>query len=69
MTLLLNFSRVFIFRIPVFWALQHWTALGEASVGAMMLISNFSSGVLAAVIVAFVIWQYRKEYLKPAPGP
>ena len=64
LTLALNFARVFIFRIPVFWALQHWTAMGQASVGAVMLISNFSSGVLAAVVAAFVLRRYRAKYLR-----
>ena len=63
LTLVLNFARVFIFRIPVFWFLQHCTALGEASVGAVMLVSNFSSGVLAAVIAFFVLRRYRARYL------
>ena len=68
LTLALNFARVFIFRIPVFWFLQHYTALGQASVGAVMLISNFSSGVLAAGIAVFVIRHYRAKYLTPDPA-
>ena len=68
LTLALNFARVFIFRIPVFWFLQHYTALGQASVGAVMLISNFSSGVLAAGIAVFVIRRYRAKYLTPDPA-
>lgn len=63
LTLLLNFSRVFIFRIPVFWLLQHYTQLGEASAGVVMMISNTSSGVLAAVISLLVLRQFRKQYL------
>lgn len=62
LTLALNFARVFVFRIPVFWVLQHLTSLGEASVGAVMLISNGASGVLAAVVAAVVIRQYRRRY-------
>ena len=63
LTLLLNFSRVFIFRIPVFWLLQHCTQLGEASAGVVMMISNTSSGVLAAAISLLVLRQFRKQYL------
>ena len=48
LTLLLNFARLFLFRIPVFWFLQNYTTLGPASVGAVMLVSNFASGILAA---------------------
>lgn len=62
LTLVLNFARVFVFRIPVFWFLQHCTALGEASVGAVMLISNFSSSVLAGIIALLVIRRYKKQY-------
>ncbi|MCR5824950.1 MAG: MATE family efflux transporter [Oscillospiraceae bacterium] len=62
LTMVLNVARVFIFRIPVFWALQHWTGLGEASVGAVMLISNFASGVLAAAVVVPVIRRFRKRF-------
>ena len=62
LTLLLNFARVFIFRIPVFWFLQHGTSLGEMSAGVVMLVSNFSSGVLAAILAVLVIRRYRKQY-------
>ena len=69
LTLLLNFARVFIFRIPVFWVLQNWTNVGEASVGMVMLVSNFSSGVLAAIISVFVIRSFKRQYLSKAPEP
>ncbi len=64
LTLLLNFARVFVFRIPVFWLLQHATQLGEKSAGVVMLVSNLSSGLFAALICAFVIWRYRKRFIK-----
>ena len=67
LTLLLNFARVFIFRIPVFWVLQNWTSAGEASVGMVMLISNFSSGVMAAIISVFVIRSFKRKYLSTDP--
>ena len=63
LTLLLNFSRVFVFRIPVFWALQHWTSLGEKSVGIVMMVSNISVAVLAGVVCVFVIARYKRRYL------
>lgn len=62
LTLVLNFARVFVFRIPVFWLLQHCTSLGEASAGVVMLVSNLSSGLLAAAIGAAVIRRYKKQY-------
>ena len=63
LTLVLNFMRVFIFRIPLFWAMQHLTSLGERSVGLMMLVSNSSAGLMAAIAAFFVIREYRKKYL------
>ena len=72
LTLLLNFARVFVFRIPVFWFLQHFTALGEASAGVVMMVSNTSSGILAAVVSVFVIRRFKKRYFaqldRPAEG-
>ena len=62
-TLILNFARVFLFRIPVLWFLQNYTGLGEDSVGAVMFISNTASGIAAAAVGATVIWRYKKKYL------
>ena len=63
LTLLLNFSRVFIFRIPVFWFLQNYTDLGSASTGAVMMISNLLTGIAAIIIGMIVIGRFRKEYV------
>lgn len=54
-TLLMNFCRVFVFRIPVLWALQQFTTLGNISVGIVMVVSNTCSGILAAIIAAIEI--------------
>ena len=62
LTLVLNFSRVFLFRIPVFWFLQNFTQAGEASVGLVMMISNTLVTILAVVIALTVILRYRREY-------
>lgn len=55
LTLLINFSRVFIFRIPVLWALQQFTALGSRSVGVVMMVSNVLVSLFAVIISFFVI--------------
>lgn len=60
LTLAINFSRVFIFRIPVLWALQRFTTLGAESVGIVMLVSNVSVGVVAAAVGAVVIRKLRR---------
>lgn len=52
-TLVMNFCRVFVFRIPVLWALQQFTNLGSSSAGIVMGVSNIGSGLLAAFILIF----------------
>ncbi|MBO5278156.1 MAG: MATE family efflux transporter [Lachnospiraceae bacterium] len=54
LTLLLNFCRVFVFRIPVLWALQNFTQLGSESVGITMMVSNILVAVMAIVVVSIV---------------
>lgn len=49
-TLVMNFCRVFLFRVPVLWALQQFTDLGNVSAGIVMAVSNVASSVLAAVV-------------------
>ena len=62
LTLVLNFARVFVFRIPVFWFLQHCTSLGEASVGIVMMISNISVAVAAGITALVVIRRFKREH-------
>ncbi len=62
LTLLLNFARVFLFRIPVFWFLQRFTSLGEKSVGMVMMISNTAVAVLALFVGLFVIRRFKRRY-------
>lgn len=61
-TLFINFCRVFVFRIPLLWALQHFTALGSESVGIVMGVSNLSIGVLSLTIGLYEVWKIRREY-------
>ena len=62
LTLILNVARVFVFRIPVFWFLQHCTSIGEASVGIVMMVSNTAVAVAAGITAVFVIRRFKKEY-------
>lgn len=62
LTLILNFSRVFVFRIPVFWFLQHCTNFGEASVGIVMMVSNISVAVAAGITALVVIRRFKREH-------
>ena len=63
LSMLINVSRVFVFRIPVFYFLQHFTDYGEASVGIVMMVSNISVAVMAVIVAAIVIHNFKKEYL------
>lgn len=62
LTLVLNFSRVFVFRIPVFWFLQHCTDIGQASVGIVMMVSNISVAVAAGITALVVIRRFKREH-------
>ncbi len=54
-SMIINFSRVFIFRIPVLWALQNFSTLGSESVGIVMMVSNILVAVMSSTICVFVL--------------
>ncbi len=68
LTLLLNVSRVFVFRIPVFWMLQNLTSLGSGSVGLMMMLSNTLVAVMAVVLAAREVLLLHRSYASGAGG-
>ena len=55
LTMLLNVSRVFVFRIPVLWYLQQFTNVGPEAVGITMMVSNVCVGITAVVVVIPVL--------------
>ncbi len=59
LTLLLNLTRVFVFRVPVLWLLQRFTGLGAEAVGVTMMVSNVSVGVCALLAVLPVLLRIR----------
>lgn len=61
LTLLINFCRVLLFRIPVLWFLQHFTNIGYISSGIVMLISNVLTSIVALVLALYVIRCLKKE--------
>lgn len=63
LTLVINFSRVFIFRIPVLWYLQNYTNAGPMSCGMVMFISNTATAVFSVLIAWAVIRRYKKQYI------
>ncbi len=61
LTLLLNVARVFVFRVPVLWAFQHFTSLGAEAVGLTMLVSNVCAGLSAIAVAIPVVYRIRKK--------
>lgn len=62
-TMLLNISRVFVFRIPVLYFLQNFTNFKDASIGIVMMVSNVSITVMSVIVICFVIRNYKNKYL------
>lgn len=62
LTLLINFCRVFVFRIPILWGLQQFTQIGSKSVGIVMMVSNILVGIMAVVVASIVIRDICKRY-------
>lgn len=60
LTMLLNVARVFLFRVPVLWALQRFTTLGAEAVGVTMMVSNVCTGLAAIVIAVPVVLKIRR---------
>ncbi|SCY94382.1 MATE family efflux transporter [Alkaliphilus peptidifermentans] len=61
LSLIINFLRLFLFRIPPLYILQNFTSLGSESVGIAMMISNSMVGIIAITICFIVIQKMRKE--------
>ncbi len=66
-TLTINFCRVFIFRVPVLWFLQNFTNQGSTSMGAVMAVSNISTGILSLAIGLIEIHRICRQYDIPFP--
>lgn len=63
-TLLMNFCRVFVFRIPVLWWLQNFTNFGRESAGIVMAVSNILSGLLAAAVALIELYRISQTMKK-----
>lgn len=61
LTLLINFSRVLVFRVPVLWGIQQFTTMGSEAIGIVMFISNGSTGILALTVAFIVTRKITKE--------
>lgn len=58
-TMVLNSARVFVFRVPVLWALQQFTTLGAESVGITMMVSNVCTGFASVLFAIPVLREIR----------
>ncbi len=61
LTLIINFCRVFVFRVPVFYLFQRFTNLGYETCGIIMLISNLCVSLLSSAIAFAVIRRLKKR--------
>ncbi len=59
-TMILNASRVFVFRVPVLWVLQQFETIGYEAVGMTMMISNICTGLFAIVLAIPVVCKISK---------
>lgn len=66
LTLLINFCRVFVFRIPVLWALQRFTDLGSQSVGVVMMVSHWLTALFALAVAVRAVRHIRERYHIPS---
>ncbi len=65
LTMIINISRVFVFRIPVFYFLVHFTTLGGLSCGVVMFVSNTLVALFSVVLAVFAIKNYKKRTSSP----
>lgn len=61
LTLVLNVARVFLFRVPVLWALQRFTSMGAEAVGVTMMVSNICAGLSAVAVAIPVVRHIRQK--------
>lgn len=59
LSLYLSLLRLFAFRIPSLYILQHFTDLGSESVGIAMMISNGLVGIASAIMAVYIIKKVR----------
>lgn len=62
LTLLINFCRVLVFRVPVLWFLQAYTNRGAESPGIAMMLSNIFTTILSTYIAFLVLKKIKTTY-------
>lgn len=65
-TLVMNFCRVFVFRLPILWFLQNFTERGRTdgpnTIGTCLAVSNILCGIMAVIIAAIVVRRFCQRY-------
>lgn len=61
LTLLVNFARVFVFRIPVIWMLKSFSSLDYQAIGIAMAVSNTLTGIFGAIVAETVIASEKRK--------
>ena len=65
MTMVLNISRVFVFRIPILWYLQTFhKEIGAEAAGISMGISNICIAIAALVCLLIFVLNFKKKNIK-----
>ena len=62
LTLMLNFCRIFLFRIPVLWFLQQFTDMGGSAVGFVFMFSNVAVTVVSLAMATVVFRRFCREH-------
>ena len=66
MTMLLNISRVFLFRIPILWYLQTFhREIGAEAAGISMGISNICIALASLICLGIFLWKNQKQKTEP----
>ena len=60
-TLFLNFLKIFVFRIPVLFILQHFISDGATALGIMMMISNCGAAIPTTLICIAIARELREK--------
>lgn len=61
LVLLTNVLRIFLFRIPILWALQNFTNLGSECAGIIMAVSNTLTMICGVIVAVIVIRSEKKK--------
>lgn len=68
MTMILNISRVFVFRIPVLWYLQTFhKEIGAEAAGISMGISNIGIAITSILCLGIFLWRLKAQEEREAP--